>query len=194
MNPILSSINLPSPSMMKQFKQLSYITTMADIVINIYYNHSTNQILAMMNNQAWFINPMATINATLAELIFVNRVQIKIDTIEVDTPDGSSYDVIADEWVIYDRSWAYYGDKKLIVNFKVSLREPESGSGAFATTTKQLATIFNRLSRKLTSPYLGAIIEDKIMEESKDKDKDKDADDSFDNIHDSRAELLRKWN
>lgn len=181
---ILSSTTPLSAPMMMRFKHMSYITTVAGIIITVWYNTYTKQLIIIMNNNVWFVKPTATIKATLAELMGVENVQIKIDQIDVAVPTGFPY-LNTEEWAIYDRTWAYYAERNYIINFNVSLREPEQPA-----PIEPLAKVFDRIARKLTLPYLGTIAEEKILEESK------ETDEWFERMHDNmhHAELLRTWN
>ena len=156
----------------------------------------------MMSDKTWYIKSGALIKTTLAELMGLEPVQIKIDSLTVDTATGFPYlDLNKDEWAIYDRTWSYYGDKNFRIHFNVETRESEptvaeaapAPASAPLEPLTPLAIVFDRIARKLSLPYLGTIIEEKILEEAKEtKETDAWFERMYDNMH--HAELLRTWN
>jgi hypothetical protein len=147
-----------------------------------------------MSDKTWYIKPGALIKTTLAELMGLEPVQVKIDMLAVDTATGFPYlDLEKDMWAIYDRTWSYYGDKNFRIHFNVETREIEP---TVAEPPAPLAIVFDRIARKLTFPYLGTITEEKILEETKETKETKETDAWFERMHDNmhQAELLRPWN
>jgi hypothetical protein len=195
-NSVLTAVFTPlSPSMMKPFRHLSYITTYTGSIINIFYNPTTKHYIAIMSDKTWYIKPGALIKTTLAELLgLYDDVMVKMNMIDVATTTGFPYlDLIKDEWIIYDRTWAYYAEKNLHINFNVEMRTSaaEQFTNHKLTADKlvieQLASVFYCIARKLTLPYPGSMTEETLMEEF---ERMKD-----DNIHQAaQSELLRPWN